>query len=384
MVVAVVVGKRITRPLERLKEAMGRAQNGDLSTTCPVMSRDELGDVTHHFNHMLMSQKDIVAKIQSTATSIDGKSGEIDLMARELAGSHAGIVRAVGGMASGTHEQAEDLTDLSMLVSTFSDQVEHVATITEKVQGQADQVNDQAATSGRQLSSMNQSIGDMKAAFEAVQQTIHVLVESIQQVTQFTEVINVVSEKTNLLALNAAIEAARAGDAGRGFAVVAEEIRALAVQVKVSSREIADLVASISGEAARAVQSSEEGKVQLADQLEVVVSATRSFEGILTSIQGIVPQVRAIHDTTAQINDQKSSIFERIQSATAVSEEVSATAQEISFISDSIHASTDQLNGQSSALKAESEAIQDLVDVFRIDIQEDDPDPSSLKKPEWD
>lgn len=63
-----------------------------------------------------------------------------------------------------------------------------------------------------------------------------------KNIEEIVATISAIADQTNLLALNAAIEAARAGDQGRGFAVVADEVRQLAARTSKSTSEIADVV----------------------------------------------------------------------------------------------------------------------------------------------
>jgi len=74
------------------------------------------------------------------------------------------------------------------------------------------------------------------------------LMGKIDQITDISQVIETIANRTNLLALNAAIEAAHARQYGHGFAVVADEVRKLAEGTAAQTGEIASLLQDVQAE----------------------------------------------------------------------------------------------------------------------------------------
>lgn len=100
--------------------------------------------------------------------------------------------------------------------------------------------------------------------------------EVLEKINTISEFISSVANQSNMLGLNASIEAARAGEMGRGFSVVANEIRQLSIQsketvpqIKILTEEIKNKINEIDKESSESLAASKE---QASDAEEISAS----------------------------------------------------------------------------------------------------------------
>lgn len=179
------------------------------------------------------------------ATQAAEAAGPAESVLEQVAAANDRLVRLVSEVGHDAKELVSAIDETACSMSGLDAYLQQISRNGEELEASADAANSVAVEGAKtveQLEKENQTIlGSMKGAGAAVDG----LGRWSEEVGKIIEVIEDITDETNLLALNAAIIAAQAGEHGKAFAVVAEEIRGLAERTISSTKEIGDLVKSV-------------------------------------------------------------------------------------------------------------------------------------------
>ena len=139
----------------------------------------------------------------------------------------------------------------------------------------------------REMESNLDSLNNLKHKVQNIAELIIELADYIKQIGSTVNVVENISEQTNMLALNAAVEAARAGEYGKGFAVVAGEIRKLADESKQATNKITTLVSEIEQTTSATIMATEDGTKEMENSVRFASSINNNIVSIINKIKDL-------------------------------------------------------------------------------------------------
>ncbi len=357
--IASLIGRSISRPVQSLTHTMGRLAAGDLSVSVNLgKRRDEIGEMAQavgvfHENALMVERmKEEQARRDGEAAL--NKKRDMDRLATEFEQSVGGFVGLVASAATAMQLSAENLSGLadrtskqSSLVSGATERatmsVQTVASATEEMSASIGEIS-------RQVQDAARISGVAVAEVAKTDATVSSLSEAAAQIGDVVKLIQDIASQTNLLALNATIEAARAGEAGKGFAVVASEVKNLATQTGRATEEISSKIGTVQGVSGEAVQAIRNiGKtIEQVSQIAGTISSAIQQQNMATrEISSSVQQAAAgtsevsqsIGNVTSAASESRTAASDVLQAAADLSQQSERLRDEITNYLTKIRAS---------------------------------------------
>jgi len=318
---------------------VSQVARGDLTLRGRV-TNDALGNVVDSVNYMLDNFVKVLERVRKGAVDVQSSANEILIASEE--------------MSTGAIQQDQEITNTSSAVEELTVSMKQVSNNAEASAEAARRALDAAEQGNRSVRDTLEGMQRIRSSVQATAKRIKALGDRSLEISEIVNVINDITEQTNLLALNAAIEAARAGEAGRGFAVVADEVRKLAEHSRAATKDIAALIKAIQAETNDAVVVMEEGTREVEVGAKLADQAGRALDAISSVVRQSAELVQEISLASKQQVRGTEGVANAMQIISNITRQTSQGARQTARTVEQMVHMSEQLNEALSQFRVSS------------------------------
>jgi methyl-accepting chemotaxis protein WspA len=300
---ATALARGIEQPLTDAASTAEAIAAGDLDRQLMLGGRDGQGRLLVAFAAMQHALATLVASIRSSARRFTAV--EADTQA-----ALAGQERAVGGFSGATQEISAAVAQISATSEQLLEATGSVMEVARDAAGVADE--------GREgLERMTASMQQLDDAMNAFTRKLATISQRASGITAVVTTIAKVAEQTNLLSVNATIEAEKAGESGRGFRIVAQEIRRLADQTALATKDIERMVRDMQAAVAGGTMEMDRFRNEVSGRIGEVAEVSEKLGRVIEPVQSVTHALEQVHESMESQSQGARQIREAMESLRA-------------------------------------------------------------------
>lgn len=338
----------------------------DLTVSVNCRSTDEFGQLSNNFNKFVKTIGYIVAGIKKASTDLVIFSDEVHETTSTVSDNSQ-------NQAASTEEISASIDELSACVDCSAENarvqflkieslIRHMKVLTEDIAGVKSKVEE--TVSDIDAIQKNASLGTGYLA--RLNSSMAKIASRSLEMKDIINIIQDISDRTNLLSLNASIEAARAGNAGLGFAVVAEEISKLAENTDKSLKLIDSLINNNNSE----IENGKRDAVVTVERFDTIIKGINNIAINISSLYSLMDEEiktnHLIDSELKEINILAEKTLEMSMEQKTAFDEIVISISNIGELTQSSTVSAEKLSEKASGLMNRIMKLESGINSFRV------------------